>query len=451
MVLYDSREQMTCIATVGTNNCATKGSPLLTLTLDEPITLRVMNGQWLTRYILHWGSEGSSSALFPIVAGGPVQMLALESSAAETAKPSLTPRATKWTANAILGSVLDPGASATPELDIERQFQELTAHRDQLQSEVEAFNDIYGKVVTQTGVPCNAIVTRSGFQLANCLTAAYGAMGSPASRQEFLTINQEWRHHFEDVQSFAREFNANRIGARTIDLESAIGLYIEEAEAFKANVRACMDAYSLAMDIRSNGQNSVAALAARMQIRASLAAAAGTSASVPSSLLERELLADAEIKALNQTGSLPYKHLTGLNNFCINNPLPSTYFASDLGQLREKERFLSSLVKSINDIQALDILKLNAMYESTNISPIDTFYNTNSGGKQASISYSIGIVRQFTPYVMVGAVLADSGQRTSGSSTNEEIVASGAFMVAPGASSPAPRKHILSSQFLRIF
>lgn len=458
VILYDPGPEITCIANVTATDCA----PVSTtpIPLHQQIYLHVLNSLLLTRYVLHWGGERAFPDSFPILAGGPVQALVLDMPESAATKPDQVLPATKWTANTILESLLDPGNSVSPELDLDRQHTALTKRQAEVQSRIDAFNNLYRSVVggPDASISCDPVTPRSGYSLAQCLNTWYKAPFPLMNRQVSLTLDSEWRRHFQDVQTFAREFNDNHIGARALELESDIRFYTEEADVFHANVLACKDTYSLVMDMRNNREHSAVALAALLQVRARLAAEAGVSASAPTSMLDREVLADAEIEALihldksGRPDSLSGKHLETLHESCKNLDAVPNPFADALISLKDQESYLPSLVKSINDTMAMSVAKLNCLYETAKVGPIDTLYNTNFGPTEKSVSYSIGAIHQFTPYSLVGALPAEGAPGSSGPTTHEVIVASGAFTIpAPASSGPTRRNHFLTRLFIRIF
>src|SRR5579885_482486 len=65
VILYDPGPEITCIADVTATDC-TPPSPLPLLPLHQQIYLHVPKSPLLTRYVLHWGAEGPSSASFSI-------------------------------------------------------------------------------------------------------------------------------------------------------------------------------------------------------------------------------------------------------------------------------------------------------------------------------------------------------------------------------------------------
>ena len=427
VVLYDAASGVNCVEKSTANDCTQPPPPPPpTLPLQAQVALRVLHSPLLSRYVLHWGSEGVGSAGFPVLAGGPVQWLSLDLPAPSATKVELEPGVTKWTANTILSSLLDPGTSAAPEIDLDHQHRALTAKQHEVQSEILAFQDLYEEIVSKPGTAaCNLSLPRSGFHLAQCLRQAYLTPPPAMTRQQFLVLAAEWHQRFNEVQGFAREFDADHMGARMLELESSIHAYNEEAETFHDNVWACKDAYSLVMDMRGT-HPSAAALAARLQIRARLATEAGASASAPASLLEREILADAEIAALRDSTSLASGHLEKMHESCKNLTAIGEPFAADLVGLRANENYLPLLVKSINDVQALAVAMLNELYEKTTIGPVDSLYSTGFEAKEKPVSYTIGVIDQFTPYTMVRTLPAE------GAMAHESIVANGSFTV------PAP-------------
>lgn len=451
VVLYDAKLEMTCVTTESTPNCISipSSNPPL-LHIESVFPLRVTNGRLLAQYTLHFASQGTPAlASVPVLAGGRVLALNLE-----VPLPPLTGAESsaivKWTTNSILDSLLDLGDGETPQSNLSRQKLELSRERSGLAAEIQGFWNTYeaivGKphqvvdcrVVGPTGLALDACTSLElGESKKNLVPNAYG----PISDDAFLKEAHHWQARFEEVQAFSREFNANKFGTRAVQLVSRILASERNLEAFNSNLQSCLDATSILKVLETPGSG--LALKARAQIKSHTLGMHGEEASSAQvSEAEQNLYADTYERMLQTPASLPRINIASLETFCSASPetiLQKDAFDSDLKDLRDRIlREIPQLMNSINNTQTQAIEYLNSVYETTTHPPTETNYAADFGRSGRTLSYTIGALERFRPYVLVWTATKDDGPVSSTAETREMVVSSGAFAVS------GPRKGVVS-------